>query len=501
MARFGWIISSCLLAGACTAGPDEDGKDDTEDCPPLGDTDTLPVDSELPDGVDTDGVDTDAADTDAVDTDGVDTDTVDTAVEDSDAPILCADSDWWPGEDLDGDGVGDLPYRVMVQLDGDGEPRAPIALTVDFAARLADVGETAPIDLDSIRVVHQSCDAGFPAVPSQFADRIVALHGKIEHLSPVGDSIGTLAFEYDEDGDPDTAETLLSGQSAVFGVYFKPENGTVVAPDPAPTDLVADASGLRNSLTDATLDAAQGGMLVSLTHAGSGTLTSQTDSCCGNSMFTYHPGGWVAPMDGPADLEVLESGPVLAVVRASGSRVADPGDGPVASYDYEVLWWMWARRPEVWHGVTHEATMPSLNAHIDDATDGFRPWESRHIELVSDPVDYDTDPAGAWAAVTGLTHGWAVGAWAPPTWLTRTENPVVNTVHGGFLEEYLAILGNDLMASGVGTPIVVADGSRWFDNVGLVLLPYAGPFADARPTLDRLMAVTPEAHGPVNDRP
>jgi hypothetical protein len=235
-------------------------------------------------------------------------------------------------------------------------------------------------------------------------------------------------------------------------------------------------------------DPARGGVLHGLALDGSMELTSQGDACCGNSMFSFSPGGWVDPMDGPGDVEVIADGPLLAAVRATGTRTQADAIQVWGEYDFDMLYWAVAGRPELMHVTTQTTTRDSSNTHIVDVTQGFRPWESRQQALLAaSPLTYERDLAEGWASITGAEWGVAVGMAQRARFVHAIENPLPR-VNPGFFFDYLAFYANDWIDFGAGTPIVVPEGTTYFDHIGFVVLPYAGPWADQRGTLLSLMS-------------
>jgi hypothetical protein len=139
------------------------------------------------------------------------------------------------------------------------------------------------------------------------------------------------------------------------------------------------------------------------------------------------------------------------------------------------------------HVTTQTTTMDSENQHGGDATEGFRPWESRSAALLAaGPLTYDVSIPEAWAAMTGSTWGVAVGMAQRARYVTNVVNPLPR-VNPGFFYDFMSFMGNDYIDSPAGTPIIVPADTTYFDHIGFVVLPYAGPFADQRETLLGLM--------------
>lgn len=416
-------------------------------------------------------------------------------------PIVspCADDDWWPGADLDGDGSVDLGHRVLVDVVGGSSDwgRAPVTVDVDFRAVLDAAGEVGSADLGSVRVVRQSCALDHAEVASQVVDEVVALDRKADHASPVGDDRAMVAFFHDDDDDPTATATLGAGDRVTYGVYF-----AAGAPTAAPTyatDL-AVASGatvqLSNSRTSVTLDPARGGLMSAIAPAGSASLTSQTTSCCGNAMHYWDrnaqagpPFGWITPQSAPAATEVLAEGPVVSIVRATGSRVGQTTSGQFfGSYDFEVYFWQFAGRPEVKHSLLHVATADSTTLHDQEASLGFRPLQLRHTAaLTAGGATYVNDPAGRWGAVDGSGGlGIAIGLHQPPLYAAPPSNPL-GVEYGAPLNDFYAVRGSEVVELGVPSPFTVPAGVAYFDNVGAFFFPYAGAVAGQAGEIDRVI--------------
>jgi hypothetical protein len=427
---------------------------------------------------------------------------VDTA--DTDPPP-CADSDWWPGADLDGDGARDLRHRIALTVTGTGLSQAPIAVDVDLRAALDAGGQPGPLDPGSLRLVRQTCAGGFPVIPSQLADGLRSLAARADHVDPIGDERGALVFLYDEDGDHGTVEALPAGATATFALYFDVAPASGPRTPPAwPTDLTVlpgVTTDVGNSVTTATFDPTQGGLLDGLSHNGSGNLSSETGSCCGNSMHfwngTTQPGppfGWVTPQSAAGTLEVLADGPILAAVRATGERTGTTTAGVTfGRYSYDHVYWLFTRRPELYRSVTHTALIDSTTQHRDDAAYGFRPLQLRHAPQLETGVSYDTNVADRWAAVTGASYGLAVGMHQPGDFFVRINNPPGPELGLPADPRFMVFYSNEVVPGGVPSPFTVPAGETFFRDIGAVLLPYAGAFAPWQADLAAAMAGAPVA--------
>jgi hypothetical protein len=390
---------------------------------------------------------------------------------------------WLPPElaDLDGSGDAELVYRLPITFTNQSLDLTapPLTATVNFRAALTALGDNANLDVNAVRVYKPACDGTFVEVRSQYIDALTALDQKADHDSPLGDSIGTLALLYELDGDLGTEEVFPGDAEQTYYVYFGSRGVTGgTAPATAyPTDLVTAQTLLQNDELQAYFDPARGGMLADLNVPGSPTLTSQSDSCCGNSMaFWQAPEGWVDPQDAASTrLRVLARGPILSAVKAEGTRVADDGTLLWGSYSYEATYWTFSRTPVVYYSMWQQATADSTNNHIEDAADGFRPWESYQLALFSQPFQFAAgtldDP---WIQMTTDDWGVWIGMVHPATYLTELGAPIISPT-GAALNQYLAFYANDLVDYGGGTPQTFPSGSVWFDHIGFAIVPFADP--------------------------
>ncbi len=177
------------------------------------------------------------------------------------------DGSWWDSN---------WPYRLPLTLtaastDVEGPP---VLVEVDFAAHLATLGASGTFDANSLRVVIQDCDLSQPELTSQFLDAVEGLAEQQDHAASTGDSSGTVAFLYDEDGDVGTLETLIASSTVEVALYFA-TSGT----DPSYiSKLSASTSALTNSQTSASFEASRGGLLDTLVWQGT-QVSTQTDSC------------------------------------------------------------------------------------------------------------------------------------------------------------------------------------------------------------------------------
>ncbi len=349
-----------------------------------------------------------------------------------------------------------FPYRIPVRLGAasTGVSGPPVAIEVDFAVAMSALGGGV-FSSDTMRVVLQDCALAQPELPSQFLDSWVGVFEKQESADATGDGFGTVVFLYDEDGDYAALETLAASGTASVAIYF---GGSAAAPAYL-TGLSATAATLENNVTVNTFDASAGGMLDSMLWGASPNLQSQDDSCCGNSIYSASWG--VDPQDGAGTLTVLETGPVFAAMRASGSRTDSQ-----SSYDYTYTYWMFAGRPELWNKVYQVTTSASTLSHPGDYTSGIRPWEARR-DAISSGATFTTDSGYAYADASNGTWGVTWGYYQEPAYLVTLSN----------YNPYIIVVGNDYAPSGSGTPGRMPTGTAYMDNEVQVVYPHSDSFS------------------------
>jgi hypothetical protein len=377
---------------------------------------------------------------------GVDEDCTGTADDD--------DDQWWD------EAIG---YRIPIEVaaadtDVDGPP---IVLSVDFADALDDLGESDDFVAESLRVVLQDCSLGLPELSSQFLDDVDGLMEKTDHEDGTGDGIGTVAFLYDTDGDITSLETLSAGTEVELALYFDTSGS-----DPGySTGLLADVDLLSNDWTEAWFEESDGGLLDTLSFDGGSSVMSQTDSCCGNGVYTT---SWYeTPMYVTGELELLHEGPVVAILETTGVA----GD-----YEYSYIYWMFDGRPELWSKTWHETIDVVYFDHPSDFADGIRPWESRQ-DNISSGATFETASDYTWSDVSNGTDGIAFGYHQAPDYVTWITN----------YDPYLIVAGSDFAPSGSGTSYSIPAGVPFLDHVVMLVLPHDGAFADVEDTLYGLM--------------
>ena len=348
------------------------------------------------------------------------------------------------------------PYRVQVQVSAASTDLAgaPIDVELDFRDLLDQVEDSTLFSEDSLRVVLQDCTLSQPELPSQFLDGWVGMREKVAYADPLGDEYGTVAFLYDEDGNYSSLETFAASSTVTFGIYF---GGTQPAPAYS-TGLSATSSRMATGSSVADFSAAAGGLLSGLTVGASPSLENQSTSCCGNSFYGASWG--IDPQDAAGTLTLVEDGPVVAAVEATGTR-SDSQSG----YSYRYTYWMWAGRPELWSKVYQVTTRASTLSHTTDYTYGIRPWESRR-DNISAGATFTTDSSLAWADVSNSSWGVAWGYVAAPTYLVSLSN----------YDPYLISSANDYAAAGSGTNVILPSGTAYMDNIVQLSLPHSGGY-------------------------
>lgn len=385
---------------------------------------------------------------------------------------------WWGGDATSG-GVPEA--RLGVEVDA---PVTSLQAPVAFDLSLPDLASRAgfaDVDPASLRLVPAGCFTVAPTVvPSQHVDGLRSLFAKEDHRDPVGDGAGAFVFLHDLDGDLLTPEALEAGTTARYWLYFDDVDGASRSLPDFASDLVTSSTTLANSRFSASFDPLRGGLMSALTVDGGPSLASLADSCCGNGMFSLQDAqGWMTPRV-PVTPEVVADGPILGAFYTEGAVTRlDPAGVAVSGYQFEHLTFAFAGRPELWMSMWQQTTQDSVNAHLDDAALGFRPWESLHAKFSRENRTYHVDPANLWGAFDGADSGVAVGYFAPPTFVLPVGAPPLR-LDGTPFTQYFYLAGNDVVDLGAGTPITVPSGTTTFDHVGVVARPYAGGFAGSQ---------------------
>lgn len=417
-------------------------------------------------------------------------------------PTRC-DPSWWTGADLNGDGLTDLPHRTLVALRPPDAPvpTLPFTVDVDLPAWRAELGLSATIDPASLRLVVQDVDLPATALPTQLVERLHRLHTRQDPLNPDADGVGLLAALWDTDGDLSTPEAPPSSGPTCLAIYFAAE--PTPAADPLTTDLRVTEDGALLHLSAAgtltTLDAEQGGLLSHIGLVDDTPIATQADRCCGNAMHFWStetsagpPWGWVPPHFGPATVERLAAGPLFAAVRVTGTRVAEVElDGaPVryGAYDFDLLYWRFAQRPEIWHLVTHRALEDCTTEHQVDAAYAFRPVQLEHflVEPTLEPSPLLRRPDTGSDRLTVVhddNRGVALGLDRAPRHFSELSNPIPRVVLEGYLDTRLAVFGNEWIPPGTPSPATIAGGELIFDHVGVVIRPFRAPWDAIEPEL------------------
>jgi hypothetical protein len=379
------------------------------------------------------------------------------------------------------------PYRVQLTVEAPAQAtsRLPVALDLDLDAILGSLGDNTGVNPDSVRVVIADCDLGLPEVASEFLDGVSGLFEQRPVDDPLGDGFGSLVFVYDEDEDVSTSETLAAGAVVPMAVYFGSEGTAsgVAARDYA-TDLTVLASNGQVALTTAysevVLDEAVGGLVESFGLPGGVTqLGSQSNSLVGNGVFFdtvgggSPDGGWASAVDSTdGRLDVIHSGSVMAIVRATGTV-----DEVFGGYDYAYTYMMFAGRPELYAKVlyvTNEAT--TIGPQGASWSAAVRPYQVDNQDSVD---DYDGEEGqmgplqvwsrGGYALNSGAPFGVVVGFRTDPT---RRAYGAASIATG----RYVAVAGQDLSTDGGGAQNQVPPGVAILDNTTLAVYPHEGLF-------------------------
>lgn len=359
------------------------------------------------------------------------------------------------------------PHRVPLSVSGSGRKldAAPVTVDLDLVGMLAEAGISGDLNPDSIRVVHQSCAAGMPEVPSQFSDNLTGLFDAVDSRDALGDGAGTVAFHLDLDGDPETVEALPASGETAFAVYFATTaNEGGFLPGDYPTGVFTDNDTLVNGITYARLSAPEGGLLARISQPGSPSLGSQTAAIAGNGVFSD---GWMSVGDNPdAIVTSVEQGPILSVLRAEG-RIVRGAD----MLDYRYTWWMFDRRPEVYVKVDLHAVSPLIvGPQLPDATAAIRPVQLSSATIGAQPGPVTVDEIGGlWRHQSTADGRWGLGlGWRTP--------PTAATTRGSAPDFWLQ--GSDAVMPTAGSTASVSGDVSLLEHGVVVLYPHAGAWVD-----------------------
>jgi hypothetical protein len=394
-------------------------------------------------------------------------------------------------------------YRIPLMVDAPAYPTLapPVSIDVDFDAYLASVGDFTGLDVGSVRVIRQDCAAGQPEVPSEFVDGLSGLFERGERTDPQGDGFGSLTFLYDEDGDLDTRDVLPAGRSVLFAVYFGSADtaSSVDTADYETALMVGRVGGqvrVANAYSAMSMDEVAGGLVDSFGPVGTmANLGSQVASTSGNGVYLDQPGGgssdagWLSAADADDGvLQVLHAGPMVAVVRASGSV-----EGVLGGFAYEYTYMMLAGRPEMYASVRFVATQASSIGPVGAFWgSAVRPYQVDNIDLVNQSSVSGGRAArnhrwvrGAYSRARGESVGVVMGYRAAPS------TPALGTASTA-TGRYLGLAGVDAVDTGVAQQ-GVSEGTVLVDDAFVSIYPHVGSLEsvmqDAASSVAELTAV------------
>jgi len=381
------------------------------------------------------------------------------------------DDAWW-----DGPGRYRLPLTLSAPA---GSVAAPLVdLPLDLPARLAEAGLDPSAALDSVRLVLPGCAGGLPELPAQVLDESLGLLRTAAHSDEAGNGRGDLLFHWDEDGDPSTDEALAPGQAARVDLYFDLEAAAPAVDSP----LVATGTELSNGHSALRLDPDHGGLISQLSLDGGASVLDQSAAGSGNGAWI---GDWSSVASyAPATLQLLATGPVLALVQAEGEN-----------HGLATTWWfaLSARRPELWVKSRFVATEDLVLDHPGSWSNGVRPFQARTDGLVGGVGTVETPKDGPPTVdVSTAEQGVALAYRVPPARIDYAPEAC---------DANLIVYGHDLDADDLSGSLSVPAGTAVVAGTVLVLLPHTGPFDAARATLQALVAGVEVAQGTVEARP
>jgi len=341
-------------------------------------------------------------------------------------------------------------------------------LNVDFRAAMDSVGSSDAFDPSTLVAVMQPCSTGQPALEAQFLDGIQDLLEKTSHDDPIGDEKGSVAFLYDTNGDYSSVDELTASTTVSFALYFGGSQQPTTSNTAA---AVATASGeLDSGLTNARFEASSGGLLQDLFLGASHSLASQTRTTYGNAAYMNE---WShAPQNGTGTITVLESGPIIAALKAEGVRTTSIG-----SYEYEHTYWMFSGHPALWSKVDQYVTTSMNLSFFQALITAMRPWQTLH-DGFPDPnlLAFTADPADLWATLSDGSHSVGWGYVTPPAFVDSINYLL------SFGSPFLFANANDVVNLSEQTT-VLSPGTAFFDNIVQVILPTASSAADTQTTL------------------
>jgi hypothetical protein len=353
-------------------------------------------------------------------------------------------SAWWPG-------AGWLRVAVELSAPEGAVAGSPHALSVDLPA----LGIDDPGLLASARLLQVGCDHPQPDLPLQVEDGLWGLFDPQGHASSLEDGRGDLFFLWPED-DP-----LAAGDSRSLWLYLGGDPGPAVQ-----SDLHASTTALSAGELGASFDPARGGLLSALRWRGGPAVIDQASAGAGNGAYIDD---WSAvPSHGPGELAVLASGPLVAVVEASGER---------AGLAWTQTYALPSSGDELRLKIHLEAVDSLTLNHPGDWSNGVRPLQSRHPAL--EPAVGAVDAAAPDTVDLVGTGGAVLVTWrSAPAW-----RPYGAEVY----DSNLILFGNDLTDASGGI-LNVAPGTALVDHRTLSLLPHDGDATALRASLPARLA-------------
>jgi len=373
---------------------------------------------------------------------------------DCDPTTVDADGWWDPG----------WPYRVRLEVvAADDVPSAPVTVDVDFTDALETFSDASGLAEGSVRVVYQSCSSAFAEVPSQVEDGLAGLLTGGSSADPPGDGRYAVAFLYDTDGDPATAEAP-SGE-ARFNVYFASNAtvGAITAPV-YPSGLAASVNGASNDLAEVVIDGDFGGLIAEYSPLGGPVLASQTDASAGNGLYSDQ---WLSSADTAAgSLAVIASGPVFAVIQSEGTRSSTGG-----GFTYQYTHLMFDGRPELYTKVSLVTDRDTDIVQNVDYTRGIRPFQVVSPYFESAPGDATIAGDQSWVDQSDAGGGWGLSV--------GFVDPPLHHEYAYSTGQHMFLSGNEIEAVGSGTIASFPAGVALVDHRVVVSWLHSEPWSDA----------------------